>query len=286
MLGISAAVGASRAVVPAAVVLTLAAACSAGTATDRPGDPTQEEAGKAVTVTFTQLPIQVGTNEGLLRLTNNGATDLAVTGVGLDWSGYGGEFVRPKDSEIAPGQTLDFPVRLPRPECGDGAAEVVGLVDVGDVTLRSKVEESGVELLRRVRMLACQEQLVRESVDIEYAEEWTAEGAGRDASVLGHLRLVREQGDEPILLTGVKGSVLFELALPGPSMLRQGVRSGEVPLRILPGSRCDEHARSQATAPFAFRLMLRVGRKPATVPLPPPRDVQVAANELLDRACG
>ena len=66
----------------------------------------------------------------------------------------------------------------------------------------------------------------------------------------------------------------------------EGVRSGEVPLRILPGSRCDEHARSQATAPFAFRLTLQIGRKTATVPLPPPRDVQVQANELLDRACG
>lgn len=277
---------ASRALLPAAVVLALSAACSTGTATDRPGTPTSEEAGQAVTVTFTQLPIQVGTNEGLLRLTNTGATDLAVTGVGLDWSGYGGEFVRPKDSVVVPGQTLDFPVRLPRPECGDGSTEVVGVVEVGEAMLRTRLEDSGVDLLRRVRMLACQEQLVRESVDLEYAEEWTAEGTGRDSSVLGHLRLERRQGDEPIRLTAAKGSVLFELALPGPSTLPGGVRSGEVPLRILPGGRCDEHARSQATAPFAFRLTLRIGRETATVPLPPPRHVQARANELLDRACG
>lgn len=277
---------ASRTLLPAAVVLALSAACSTGTATDRPGTPGSEEAGQAVTVTFTQLPIQVGTNEGLLRLTNTGATDLAVTGVGLDWSGYGGEFVRPKDSVVVPGQTLDFPVRLPRPECGEGSTEVVGVVEVGEAMLRTRLADSGVDLLRRVRMLACQEQLVRESVDLEYAEEWTAEGTGRDSSVLGHLRLERRQGDEPIRLTAAKGSVLFELALPGPSTLPGGVRSGEVPLRILPGGRCDEHARSQATAPFAFRLTLRIGRETATAPLPPPRHVQARANELLDRACG
>lgn len=277
---------ASRALLPAAVVFALSAACSTGTGTDRPGTPTSEEAGQEVTVTFTQLPIQVGTNEGLLRLTNTGATDLAVTGVGLDWSGYGGEFVRPKDSVVGPGQTLDFPVRLPRPECGDSSPEVVGVVEVGEAMLREGLEDSGVDLLRRVRMLACQEQLVRESVDLEYAEEWAAEGTGRDSSVLGHLRLERRQGDEPIRLTAAKGSVLFELALPGPSTLPRGVRSGEAPLRILPGGRCDEHARSQATAPFAFRLTLRIGRETATVPLPPPRHVQVKANELLDRACG
>jgi hypothetical protein len=52
---------------------------------------------------------------------------------------------------------------------------------------------------------------------------------------------------------------------------------------ILPGNRCDEHARGQATAPFT----LRIGdAPPGKVLIAPPPSGQAAATTVLDRACG
>ena len=58
-----------------------------------------------------------------------------------------------------------------------------------------------------------------------------------------------------------------------------------MPLAILPGNRCDEHARGQATAPFTFRITVTVADTFTRVLVPPPLRVQELATEALDRAC-
>ena len=268
------------------VVLALVAACSSGSSAD--DDPTARDAGRqpSVVMSFGQLSSQVGTNRGLLRVVNAGKADLQVAGLGLDWVGYGPRFLRPEDASLRPGQVVDFPVALPAPACGDASGEIVGLVDTGDASLRQELEPPGERLLRRVWEQACEEELVDERVSIEYDGEWRTTGTGREAAVLGALRLVRREGTENVRLVRVQGSVLYDLDLPGTSTLRAGASSGRVPLRITPGNRCDDHALSQVTAPFAFRLTLRIGGAEAHVPLVPPPDVQVRVTELLERACG
>lgn len=58
-------------------------------------------------------------------------------------------------------------------------------------------------------------------------------------------------------------------------------------MHVVPGNRCDEHARGQATAPYDFLLRLRVGdRAEATVAPEVPRSLQEAATRALDGACG
>ena len=46
------------------------------------------------------------------------------------------------------------------------------------------------------------------------------------------------------------GSVLYRLSRPGRAVLLPGEESVTVPLAVLPGNRCDEHAIGQATAPY------------------------------------
>lgn len=264
---------------PLALLLAVTAGCSAGTATEE-ARPTP-----AVTVSFTQLPIQVGSNEGLIRLVNTGRTDLPVEGVGLDWAGYGGEFMRPKDSVVHPAQTLDFPVVLPNPDCDDDSGEIAGLVDTGDVTVRKRMSESGDHLLRRLRRLDCQRAYVRDHLQVEYGDSWRYVGAGRDTYLLGHLQLTRGEGDEPVELVDVAGSPLYELDLAGVSTLPPEAAEARVPLRVTTGNRCDQHSRSDVTAPFNFRLTLRVGRQEAVLPIAPPREVRLRAAELVNRVC-
>lgn len=271
----------SRVVLPG-VVLALAAACSTGTAKD--GRDTAVT-GTTVRATFTQLPIQVGTEEGLVRLTNTGRDDLLVKGVGLDWAGFGGQFMREKDSVVLPGQTIDFPVALPGPDCDDDSGEVTAVVDTGGETVRRRMSASGEHLLRRIRQLACQRALVRDRVHVEYGSSWRFVGVGRDTYLLGYLRLTRGEGDDPIHLVDVSGSPLYGLGLPGGSALPPGSEDGRVPLRVTTGNRCDEHSRSAVTAPFNFRLTLRVGSQEAQLGITPPREVRRLAAELVKRVC-
>jgi hypothetical protein len=259
--------------------LALVAACSAGSgAADAPAP--------SVELSFSQLSIQVGTNEGLLRVVNTGRSDLPVTGVGLDWPGYGDRFLESKSTTLRPGQTVDFPVTLPEPDCADGDDEVRGVVEVNGSLLGQELMEPGQVLLRRIWRRACSEVFVLGRVTIEYDERWRTTGPGRRAGVVGDLRLTRRSGDEPISLLSAQGSVLYDLELPGTTTLPAGERSGRVPLLVVPGNRCVEHARSQATAPFAFRLTLRIGEELKRLPLVPPAEVQAQVTALLEQACG
>lgn len=52
------------------------------------------------------------------------------------------------------------------------------------------------------------------------------------------------------------------------------------------GSRCDEHAIGQATAPFSFRVFLRVGQGEASdVVRVPPLRIQEQTAALLHATC-
>lgn len=276
-------------------MVVLVAACSGGVAEPGPGradPPGGSGPDGSVLLSFGQLSSHVGTNQGLLRVVNHGTTDLHVTGVGLDWPGYGDRFVRPEDRVIDPGGTVDFPVVLPDPECPDAPDQtappnrLLGVVEAGDATISKDLEESGEVLLRRVHAQACQERFVRERVEIEYGDTWTATDDSPESSILGHLAVTRRGGTEAVRLVGAEGSVLYDLELPGPAVLPTGVPGARLPLRIVPGNRCDEHARSQATAPFSFGFRVRIGDQTLEVPLIPPPDVQARITALLDRACG
>lgn len=265
--------------VAAACALVVVAACSEGSgAADTPAP--------SVDLSFSQLSGQVGTNEGLLRVVNTGRTELPVTGVGLDWPGYGERFLEHKSTTLRPGRTVDFPVTLPEPDCAVGGGEVRGVVEVDGSVLGEALMEPGQVLIRRIWRRACSEVFVLGRVAIEYDERWRTTGRGRGTGVVGDLRLTRRSGDEPISLLAAQGSVLYDLELPGTTTLPAGERSGRVPLLVVPGNRCDEHARSQATAPFAFRLTLRIGEDLKRLPLVPPAEVQAQVATLLERVCG
>jgi hypothetical protein len=263
------------------VTLGLLAGCA-----HRSAEPSGAAERPSVGMSFGQLPIQVGTDKGLLRLVNTGKDDLPVTRIGLDWSGYGRVFLASEDNVLAPGQMVDFPVRLPRPDCTASGGNVRGIVDAGDATVSAGLDRAGATLLRRTHAQVCAEEYVRARVDVAYGGCWRTTGTGRATAAVGHLRLTRKSGDDEIRLVAVQGSVLYDLALPGPSVLPSGVGSAEVPLRVTPGNRCDEHALSQASAPFAFRLTVSVGGRRAGIGLVPPPDVQTRLPELLRRACG
>lgn len=274
--------GWARAAVPAAVVVALAGGCDATPTPREPAGPAP-----SVRLGFTQLLPKAGTAEAMLRVVNTGDTDLAVTGAGLDWSGYGGAFVRDQAIVVPPGETRDLRVRLPEPRCDAGEEPVRGTVVAGGRETTQRLSRYGEVFVRRLWQRQCGQRLVEQTVRVEYGDRWTQTGPATDPVAVGTLRLTRVGGDAEVEVVGVDGSVLHGLRLPAPGRLGSGSDRAVVPVHVLPGNRCDEHARGQATAPYDFLVRLRIaGATEVTVAPEVPLSLQEAATRALDRACG
>lgn len=240
-----------------------------------------------VELSFTQLLPDEGTPKGLLRVVNQADEPLAVTGAGLRWSGYGPEFTRAQDATLAPGQTLDLHVLLPDARCEEGDEPISGVVSTAAETLVQPLTASGQEFLRRLWLRGCQDQLVKRNVAISYAPGWHIDPAGE--SLDGALLLERQVRREPVTVTYGRGSVLYDVVLSRQVTLDGTQPRVLVPMSIRPGNRCDEHAIGQATAPFTFRIGVRVGEgggaTDTNVLVPPPLSVQEQANRMLLASC-
>lgn len=277
---VAAAPGLRRLVVAVLAALTTLTAC---TAVEEPRETSRIH----VRLSFTQLLPDEGTPKGLLRVVNESERPLSVTGAGLRWSGYGPEFTREQDATLAPGQTLDLRVRLPRARCGRGDEPIDGVVSTAEETLVQPLTRNGQRFLRRLWLRGCQDRLVERNVAISYAPGWRIDSTRE--SLDGALLLRRRQGRDPVTVLFASGSVLYDVVLPAEVTLAATQRRIRVPLAIEPGNRCDEHAIGQATAPFTFRIGVRVDdgadSTETNMLVPPPVRVQQQANRLLLDSC-
>lgn len=271
-----------RAPVLAATLVVSAVGCTPGAPPVEPGPP--DAAAVSVELSFTQLLPDEGTPKGLLRVVNTGEQPLPVTGAGLDWSGYGPAFLREQDSTLRPGQTLDLHVLLPAAACDEGSEPVQGVVETPDTTVRVQLSDDGERFLRHLWERGCLADLLADQVDVSYADGWTLDRESE--AVVGDLLLERSGGDLSVSVTSARGSVLYDVALPAHVTSRLEDETVRVPLRILPGNRCDEHAIGQATAPFTFRIGVRIGDDVSTkLLIPPPPRVQAQTTRMLRLSC-
>ena len=263
-------------------------ACSSAPA-DRPPAATKPQ----VALGFTQLLPDEGTRRALLRVENLSDEPLPVAAAGLDWPGYGG-FATPQDATLAGGQTLDLQVRLPVADCEGGdrlEAPVLGTVRTAESEVVQPLEDSGQVFVRRLHDTWCADRLLDENVAIDYADDWRFvddERNGEPAAV-GTLVLTRQGGADPVEVTAADGTVLYDLGVRTPVSVPASRPEVDVRAAILPGNRCDEHARGQATAPWTLALTLQVREGPdardARVLVEPPAAVRRLATRALDEAC-
>jgi len=241
----------------------------------------------SITMGFTQWGPLLGTNKALLRVENHSGHTMQLTGIGLDWPGFGGPFAQPKNATLAAEQILDLSIDLPEPTCTDPEAPIIGLVQLASGRdVRQQLERTAQTFVRRLWTTLCSARFVRTALQIEYADQWTERGQGTNQFIRGRLELTRRTGDQPIRLLGAQGSVLYDVTLPGPFGLPAGRSTASLPIEINPGNRCDEHAIGQVTRPFGFGLHLRIGReRRLSVSIPPPLRAQVEATALLRRVC-
>lgn len=237
-----------------------------------------------LTLAFAQWLPDEGTDRAMLRVTNDSAQEVAVTGAGLRWSGYD-DFVDAQDSSLAPGQTLDLRVTLPEANCEEGAEPIIGVVRMPSVEVTEELTDNSQQFLRHLWQRGCEADLVRSQVSISYGDDFRLETIEGVPVAVGSLLLERRAGQEPVTALGAAGSVLYDVGLGARVTATPEQPVTRVSLRISGGTRCDEHARGQATAPFTFRITLRVADMTTRMLIPPPADVQVLATQALDAAC-
>jgi len=250
------------------------------------GAPAETEVPSPVSMSFLQERIDEGTSRAKLRVVNPTKEGVDVTGIGLQWPGYGGRILEPYETTVPAGQTLDLSLVLPEPVCVQARERAVGLVELSEGTVvRDELDAAGQEFLRRVWRRSCAEQLVAERVALGYGETWQRRGKGRGSSLLGSVEVSRRQGDAEIRLVEMLGSVLFDVRLARPAVLAPGVAKASFPVSLTP-ARCDEHALGQSTQTFTFRATLEIGEaEPVTVVARPDPNCRRQAFSMLYAAC-
>ena len=256
----------------------------------------KELTGDALHVTVTQYRLDEGTRKINAQLTNRGAATVTVTGVRLIWAGARRLQPTPKDTVLAPGQTVDLQTRYGSAYCRGllaGRASVrVTMQDGTGFTL--PVDRSGRRLLGRLGRADCAARRLRQTATISFASHYRKVMMAGEEWLRGSLIIRRptaSRGREaPVYVEDLLGSVLLTLRPAGISALPAKLSPGDdvltIPVLLGSTQRCDAHALSQSSQTFLLSVFARVGNHPTQrVIVSPDKTAQGRAGALLDRVC-
>ena len=240
----------------------------------------------------------VAKNRFELKLYNGTDRSLPIVAVQLVWDGMTTE-VSPRENALVAGGRLDYPVPLTAATCaGDGT--VADMPDPNEGIARVLLAD-GSELqapvfdtkhfARKLYLEDCERQRVAAVVEISWVDLHEISVDGRPATE-GTLRLTRRADAEPATITigYISNSINFNVVpLVADDDLVVVVPTDrttvEIPVRFVEG-RCDSHARSESSQPFAFVAQVDLGDgDELSYPLPPPADQQVAMRNRVEQAC-
>jgi hypothetical protein len=196
--------------------------------------------------------------------TNDGPTEIVVTGIALRAEHFEGYPLEVKTSRIQAGSTVA--VKTDFGEVVDCAAP--GPLSAS-VTMELQLEPSGPvqrfdipvdpEPLDVIRISDCNGRLIAESVDVAFADHWTVDGTSIDIDLV----VDRDRSTETITVASVAGMILFGMdpvtpSAPSIAVLGPDEEEVRIPVRLTL-ARCDVHAVSQAPDGYSFRTWVAVG---------------------------
>lgn len=247
-----------------------------------------------LTISLTQIRRHQGTSRIAVKVGNEGTSPVRIERVALDVAGFGPADPSTEDALLRPGVRADLPIVLGEARCDGGSPS-----SAGESTVVVSVRPDGGPrqdvrvvlppdiVLDELLDEQCTLRAIREAVDIHFGESWTLEGT----TLLGSIEMRRLESEEPIALTGIAGTVLYNLrpAPEGPSpllVLDPAADVAELPVQIT-AARCDGHALSQSSQSFLFSAWVSMDGDPEQhAPLIPPEDAREPYLELTRVACG
>ena len=190
---------------------------------------------------------------------NAGAEELVIESVGLRASLFTPVALDEPDTRVEAGRRRDLQIGLGTAVCpaAAGPAQVEVVAEIGGVRQHGLIDVP-IEPLQRISDAECGRELVLESVDVAFSDEFAVD----DGVLTTAVTLARRAGDEPIEVTNVRGSVLLELvpaaAATPLAAMAPDEREVEVPvqLRVI---RCDPHAVTESKKTFQLAIWIAVG---------------------------
>lgn len=271
-----------------ALALALLAAGCAG------GDPApaRERQAPALSAELVQLRRDEVLHRVAIAVANHARVPVEIQTVELTVEGYTGGGPQPKGEPLPPGQVVNLPTPY-----GDVSCPQTGEVQVGEpsVVLRVRRESDPTSftvtvrptdprgLVQGIAASTCLTERLTREVTLSFGR-WRRTGSGDDTVLHGTLR-ARLHADQPIDITQLAGSVLFDLLPADPSArplahLTPAEPSARVPV-LLRQARCDGHARGEIKKPYAFLVWLGPPGGEQLAVTPPTADADAAAYEAV-----
>lgn len=197
-----------------------------------------------------------------ITVTNTSSVEFTVVGTGLDSPGFAPLPQSPRETVFRPGARYDLPTPYGTAMCqADVPAEpAYAVLDVlrPDGTreqLRAPLP-SVAEVLTRIHDRECRAADVAAAVTVSLVD-LVAVGEGPEQVVSGRLQLTRAAAQGPLAVTGLRGSVLYEV-VPGlafPVELASADDVVSLPVELSPRT-CEAHTIAETKQPFLFPLFI------------------------------
>jgi hypothetical protein len=182
---------------------------------------------------------------------------------------------------LAGGTRIDFPVGYGAAQCAAKAGKTIAVVTVRPGgTLRLPVTG---DALGRLWRADCVQQRLEAAFSVTWAGPWRRlpAAAGQAQRLGGTLQLALRSAKTSVEVTGLRGSVLYDLVGTGHARLGGGQSTVSVPVEI--GVRlCSKHGLTEAKKTFVFAMYARLNGGATQVrTIEPPAAVQKDIAALL-----
>jgi hypothetical protein len=205
---------------------------------------------------------------------------------------------------VGPGQRVDLPVQLGQAQCSSPPKfnEVAPTTPPFAVAKMSVNGAAAVDVkipitdtrgvIERLYGPACTVQAVANTATIAFGTTWTdTEFEGKPAAA-GTLRIDRKNGNDPVTISEIRGSVLLRFRPEKPAtgtlvVLAATERAAEVPVLLVESGDCRPHAIADSKHTFFLPAVVTVGIGPTVViDIIPDAASQVQLSGMINRSCG
>jgi hypothetical protein len=244
-----------------------------------------------------QNRLDVAKNLFQVKLFNRTDAPVTVTAAQFVWAGLTSA-VGERTNTVPAGGRTDFPVPLAPATC-HGEGDEATMPDLSSATVRLTLADGArrdvpvhdvKHVARRLYLQDCERQRIAAEVQIEWADLREVELDGRPVTE-GVLRLVRRDSTTTVTLLFVSNTINFGLEWPDRggsaaiAVLEAGAPSVAAAVRFVEG-RCDAHALSESSQPFAFAAVVDLGDGvERSYIVTPPVEEQVPMKQRVERAC-
>jgi hypothetical protein len=281
--------GGRRCAAAALVALTTGCAASTDPASDAPAT-TSLSAGPTVPAVpgIEAEAVRQRTDEAIgdqvqVRITATGDEPFTVTSVALASPGFAQVAPREATTEFAPGRVIDLPVKFGEPRCEVAAEPAAAALTVvrPDGSVEDLLVPLSAEILTRIHEEECAVLAVLQVVDVQVVDL-----ADEDDALTGALRLTRGEGDEPVSVARVSGSVILDVTAEElPTEMAGNDDELSTPV-VFTSATCDPHALAETKKPYVFPLEVTVGDgDPVVMDLPVHDELRARLAALVDRVC-